>query len=131
TVETGLPLNIGVTGSGFGLATCPNAVAPIQATNEVGQWFSTLSFSKPAAGYFGSSARDSVTDPGMTVFNWSLYKHFYIHERFDTELRFEFYNVFNQVNFNAVSGNLGAGNFGEVTSAHDPRILQLGLMLHF
>jgi hypothetical protein len=37
-----------------------------------------------------------VTNPGLKAFNWSLYKHFYIHERFDTELRFEFYNVFNQ-----------------------------------
>ncbi|HTV57118.1 MAG TPA: carboxypeptidase-like regulatory domain-containing protein [Terriglobia bacterium] len=84
-----------------------------------------------AAGFFGNSARDTVTGPGRNYFNWSLYKHFYIHERFDTELRLEFYNVFNQVNFMTVSDDFGAGNFGEVTAAHDPRILQLGLMLHF
>ncbi|MGH9404990.1 MAG: carboxypeptidase regulatory-like domain-containing protein [Terriglobia bacterium] len=131
TVETGLPLNIGLTGAGHGLATRPDAIAAINPIHEVDEWFSTSSFAAAPPGFFGNSARDSVTGPAMTVFNWSLYKHFYIHERFDSELRFEAYNVFNQVNFNGVSTSLGAGNFGVVTSAHDPRIIQLGLMLHF
>lgn len=131
TVETGLPLNIGLTGAGHGLATRPDVTGAVSAPHQVDQWFTTASFSDPGAGFLGSSARNTVAGPPMTVFNWSLYKHFRISERIDTELRFEFYNIFNQVNFMNVSTNLGAGNFGEVTSAHDPRIIQLGLMLHF
>lgn len=95
------------------------------------QWFTTSSFADPVAGFFGNFTRNTVTGPPMTVFNWSLYKHFRISERIDTELRFEFYNFFNQVSFRNVSTNLGAGNFGEVTSAHDPRIIQFRLMVHF
>ncbi|MGH9652041.1 MAG: carboxypeptidase regulatory-like domain-containing protein [Bryobacteraceae bacterium] len=131
TIETGLPLNIGLTGAGNGLATRPDLVGPVSAPHQVDQWFSTSSFADPAAGYFGSLGRNTITGPGQVVFNWSLYKHFRFGERVDTELRFEFYNVFNHTNFNGVSTSLGSGNFGEVTSAHDPRILQLGLMIHF
>lgn len=131
TVDSGLPENIGLTGSGHGLAIRPNVLSPVTVPGSVSEWFSTSSFAAASPGFFGNGSRDSVPGPGMTVFNWSLYKHFYIHERFDTEVRFEAYNVFNQVNFNAVSTSLGAGNFGDVTSAHDARVIQLGVMLHF
>lgn len=131
TVHSGLPENIGLTGSGHGLATRPNVLSPVTVPGSISQWFSTSSFAAASPGFFGNASRDSVPGPGMTVFNWSLYKHFYIQERFDTEVRFEAYNVFNQVNFNAVSTSLGSGNFGDVTSAHDARVIQLGVMLHF
>lgn len=131
TVQTGLPLNIGITGAGHGLATHPDLVGPVGTPHQVNQWFTTSGFAVPPAGFFGNVGRNTITGPAQTVFNWSLYKHFHFGERVDTELRFEFYNVFNHTSFSGVSTSFGAGNFGEVTSAHDPRILQIGLMLHF
>jgi hypothetical protein len=131
TVESGLPFSIGLTGAGHGLAGRPDLVSPVTTPHQVGEWFSTSSFTDPPAGFFGNLGRNTLTGPGQVVFNWSLYKHFQISERVRSELRFEFYNVFNHTNFSGVSAALGSGSFGEVTSAHDPRIIQLGLMLHF
>lgn len=131
SAESGLPLNIGLTGAGVGLATRPDLLGTVGTPHQAEQWFTTTSFADPVAGFYGNLARNSLVGPGFFVFNWSLYKHFRIGERVDTELRFEFYNIFNQVSFAGVSTSLGSGSFGEVASAHDPRIIQLGVMLHF
>ena len=47
------------------------------------------------------------------------------------ELRFEYFNVFNHTQFNNIDQNSGDGNFGQVTTAYDPRTLQLGGKFHF
>jgi hypothetical protein len=56
--------------------------------------------------------------------NASLYKTFPIHERYNFQLRAEAFNIANHPNFDAVSTGLGSGNFGAVTGARDPRILE-------
>lgn len=55
------------------------------------------------------------------------------------ELRLEIFNTWNHTQFNGVStsvsytaaGVMKPGNFGQVTSAFDPRILQLGGKIYF
>ena len=42
------------------------------------------------------------------------------------QLHFEFFNALNHPNWNQPGRTLGASGFGEVTSARDPRIVQLG-----
>jgi phosphoglycerate dehydrogenase-like enzyme len=42
------------------------------------------------------------------------------------QFRGEFFNVLNKTNWNAPGRTVGASGFGEVTSAADPRIIQLG-----
>jgi hypothetical protein len=46
-------------------------------------------------------------------------------------LRFESYNVFNQVNLREVNSNLASSNFGRSTSQFNPRNLQVGAKLTF
>ena len=55
-----------------------------------------------------------------------LYKSFAVSERANFELRFESFNTFNHTEYNAISTRLGSGNFGQVDSAWDPRVLELG-----
>ena len=43
------------------------------------------------------------------------------------QFRSEFFNIFNHTNFSGVSKSVGAGNYGQVTSALDPRIIELAL----
>ena len=43
------------------------------------------------------------------------------------QFRAEFFNILNKTNWNAPGRTLGASGFGEVTSAADPRIIQLGV----
>ncbi|PYU97457.1 MAG: hypothetical protein DMG26_21335, partial [Acidobacteria bacterium] len=56
------------------------------------------------------------------------------------QLRFEFYNIWNHTQFNSVSivdagnnvnGNAFSRNFGRITSAFDPRLIQLGAKFYF
>ena len=41
------------------------------------------------------------------------------------------FNISNHTRFNQASNNFGSNNFGQFTSAFDPRILQLGVKLYF
>jgi hypothetical protein len=47
------------------------------------------------------------------------------------QFRAEAFNIFNHTNLHGVSTAFGAPNFGQVTSALDPRILEFALRLHF
>jgi hypothetical protein len=51
------------------------------------------------------------------------------HLRF--QLRGEYFNAFNHTNFNSVDSSLEDGNFGRVTTAHEPRIIQIGAKLYY
>jgi hypothetical protein len=52
-------------------------------------------------------------------------------ERLNVQFRSEFFNVFNNVRLNNPNTNRSAGQFGRITSARDPRILQFALKLLF
>jgi hypothetical protein len=58
-------------------------------------------------------------------------KEFPLTERFQLNLRGEFYNLLNHANFELPGHILGSSNFGSVLSANDPRAVQLGLRLSF
>ena len=59
-------------------------------------------------------------------FTTSLYKSFAMTERAHVELRFESFNTFNHFQPNGVNTSYGASQFGQITSAWDPRTLELG-----
>ena len=65
------------------------------------------------------------------VFNMAAYKDFRIRKRLTLQFRREFFNVFNHTNFNGPSTNPGAGTFGQITGAKDPRTGELALKLRF
>jgi hypothetical protein len=108
-------------------------------------WFNTSQFSNvtpqwlggPNLG-FGNAGKDAVVGPGRVNFTTSLYKSFAVTERAHFELRFESFNTFNHSEFNnintgynpqsaAFSTVFNSGNtFGQVTSAWDSRVLELG-----
>jgi hypothetical protein len=54
-----------------------------------------------------------------------------ISDRWDTEFRTEFYNLWNHTQFNNPDGNFSDVTFGEITKAKDPRVLQFGLKILF
>jgi hypothetical protein len=47
------------------------------------------------------------------------------------QFRAEFFNLFNRVNFNQPNTNFLSGEFGQVTSAGEPRRVQFGVKLYF
>ena len=63
----------------------------------------------------------------------SLFKVFTIHERTSFEIRGEFFNILNTVNFGGPGTGIGSSTFGTVTltQANDPRIGQLTARVNF
>jgi hypothetical protein len=61
----------------------------------------------------------------------ALLKNGKIGDRANYEFRAEFYNAFNNVNFGAPDAGLQDSNFGQISSANDPRILQMALKVEF
>jgi hypothetical protein len=133
TIQGGFPLDPKLATAKPGLATRPDGVAgeSISGPKTVKEWFNTSAFAAPPPGFFGNSRNGSITGPGTVAFDMALYKDFNIGERAKFQFRSEFFNIFNHTNFANVSTALGSGNFGEVTSARDPRILELALRFQF
>ena len=52
-------------------------------------------------------------------------------ENHTLELRGEFFNIFNRVNLNGPTLNRSSSLFGRITTAADPRILQIALRYAF
>ena len=144
TMESGIPINIGISGGqgGNGLPNAtnrPNLVGKIsypgtvEPGNQVIQYLDPTAFALPTVGAFGNLGHNAVRGPGRDNWNLSLFKSFVFSEargsRF--EFRVETFNIWNHTQFNGVSNNLGSSNFGQFTSAFDPRILQLGGKLYF
>ncbi len=110
----------------------PNAVGSPQLSNpSTAQWFNTAAFSRQATGTFGNAGRSVVNGP----FNWNLdsglWRSFAVSERLKLTTRFEAFNCLNHARFNAPVVSLSSGTFGQVTSAQDPRILQVAMKLVF
>ncbi|HEY3243844.1 MAG TPA: hypothetical protein VGM03_10885, partial [Phycisphaerae bacterium] len=116
------------------------------------RWFDTSVFAPPAlaqqvtdmAGVQavlarGNAGRRIARGPGINNTDLALFKNFKVAGAVKAQLRIEAYNLFNHTQFNEVNTNpqwdqSGAQlnpAFGRVTSARDPRIMQLALQLRF
>lgn len=131
TIQSGASLTMGMSLANTGLAIRPNMIAPVTYPKTIQQWFSTASFAKPPNGFFGNTGNGTIKGPGLIVFNMAAYKDFRIREGVTLQFRSEFFNVFNHTNFNSPNTSLGAGTFGQITSAKDPRTGELALKLRF
>jgi hypothetical protein len=86
----------------------------------------------PSLATYGTLARNFLRGPGYINFDLALSKTTaLIGERTKLEFRAEFFNIFNHANFLNPVTNINSGQFGQVTSTHDPRIIQLALRLSF
>ncbi len=130
-LQSGFALSPGMATSTAGLAIRPNQVAPIRRVGKVKQWFSTGSFAAPAYGFFGDAANGTIRGPSLISFNVGLYKTFLEASRMNLQFRAEAFNIANHPNLTALSTSLGAGNYGQITGALDPRILEFALKLTF
>jgi hypothetical protein len=138
TITSGLPINPQLTGGQSGNAlpnanNRPDLVGPVSYPHTVGEWFSTSSFALPAVGAFGDAGHNSLRGPGRDNWNISLFKSFVLSETRGSrlEIRVESFNTWNHTEFDQVSNGLGSSNFGQVTSAFDPRVFQLGGKIYF
>ncbi len=104
---------------------------PNGGSQTLGEWFNTAAFTQPAQGTLGNSPRANIRLPGLSNFDLTLAKNVQFTESIGLQVRGEFFNAFNHPQWNGVALGFNNAAFGRVTSAHDPRIMQIGLKLVF
>ncbi len=95
------------------------------------RWFDTAAFSLPAAFTFGNNPRNSVVGPRFVNLDTSLQKDWALRESINLQFRVDAYDTLNHPNFTLPGRIFGASNFAVITSALDPREMQLALKLIF
>lgn len=103
--------------------------------------FATTSATAPTcvnAAPYGTSKRNSLRGPNQKNVDFSLVKFIPINDRFKTEFRTEFFNVFNTVNFANPISTFTSGSaasfatLGRITATSTgPRVIQFGLKVSF
>ena len=99
---------------------------------QIAQFFNTAAFVKPPAGVpYGNAGRNVLLGPHAVTWNVAAMKDFRLRENTSLQFRTDFFNVLNEVNLGNPNTTLSNGNFGKITSAAAPRMLQFGLKLRF
>ena len=159
TVTGSVPGLSGIAGIG-GANQRPDRVEGVScfadSTNQT-QWLNPAAFTLNGhvIGANGTAGRNICNGPGIFTADASLYKNIKLGKGLKLQLRVEAFNVFNNVNFRGDQINLAynaenvvfdtgnaatatrivsataPGNFGQLTSARDPRLVQLGIKLSF
>ena len=129
----GVSINYDPIGLGGGYTNRPNQIAKTRYLKQRDQWFDKSAFSAPVPAWlggsnlgFGNARKDTIVGPGRLNFTTSLYKSFEMTERAHIELRFESFNTFNHFEPNGLNTTFGNSQFAKITSAWDPRTLELG-----
>ncbi len=157
TARSGQPLNV-TSGKDNSLTALgndrPNQVlSNTAATNPICtssvicvQYLNPLAFAQNPTGTYGDLGRNALRGPGYFGFDASLSRTFRVTERISLQARAEAFNVLNHTNFvggfapsgqaagvsyGTASVNLSSSNFGQITGAYDPRIMQFAMKLFF
>jgi hypothetical protein len=96
------------------------------------EYFNTSAFAENPLGTFGNSSRNLIRNPNYFNLDASLQRNIPIRDKVHLNFRVEGFNATNHVHFNQPGNNLNAtSSFGKITTAGDPRILQLVGRLEF
>jgi hypothetical protein len=116
---------------GLGLgATRPDQISKVHMLKKRTEWFSTDSFAK-AVGHFGNESSNSLLGPGLQNWDLATIKNLKFADRYTFQLRGEYFNAFNHTNFSDIDTSMGDSTFGQATSTHKPRRIQIGAKLNF
>jgi hypothetical protein len=108
---------------------------PNDGPKTTAQWFNTSCFTTLSLAQTGerpgNAGRNTVRGPGFQRTDLSVFKNFTFATRHRIQLRIEAFNLLNQARFGQPNGTIGTAPFGQITSAEDGRIVQLGLKYTF
>ena len=79
----------------------------------------------------GTLSRRALYGPGLKNIDLVLQKNIYMNEVQRLQLRIDFYNMFNVVNWNNVNQNARSGTFGLLNRVAPPRRVQLMVRYSF
>jgi hypothetical protein len=97
----------------------------------VDRWFDTSAFVMPEFFRFGNSGAFVIDDDGRRIWDLSIAKRFKVIENHALELRGEFFNLPNVVNFNSPGATLGTASYGVISGTTPARQIQFALRYMF
>jgi hypothetical protein len=98
--------------------------------SRVQEWFNRAAFSVNAVGTIGTGRRNQLRSPGAWNADYSLFKAFSFKERTGSSFG-PSSSICSITRGQALTLAVTSSTFGRITSAYDPRIVQLGLKLIF
>ena len=119
--------------AGFGIQR-PNLVGdPTLTASErsTSRWFDTSAFAAAPQFTLGSSSRNPVRGPGYRNLDLALTRRLAFRRNAVLELRADVFNVANTPALGAPNGVFGSAAFGSITSAGDPRVVQIAAKILF
>jgi hypothetical protein len=138
TLQSGVPVAVTQATNfnafaGFGVQR-PNLVADPTLPADLrtpSQWFNTAAFAVAPQFTIGTASRNPVRGPSYRDVDLALMRRVHVGSRQAIELRVEVFNLLNTPNLGAPNAVLGAANFGTITTAFDPRVVQVALKFSF
>ncbi len=99
-------------------------------------WFNTAAFSAPPTDTKGNAKPGIIRGPGTNNWDISMTKDFRPFEKLSVKFRAELFNAFNHtqwsgVNTTYVDPSRSDNQFGWITGAREPRVVQLNLKISF
>jgi hypothetical protein len=95
------------------------------------RWFNTAAFAAANQFTIGSASRNPVRGPSYHDVDLAVMRRVGFGGERAIELRFEVFNLLNATNFGAPAAQFGPASFGTITSALDPRVVQLAAKFWF
>jgi len=143
TFQTGFPIRITTLDDqelmysfDFELPGEPDLVAPfhtLKPQSHGNYFFDSSSFSEDNTfGRIGNSPRTICCGPHISNTDFAVLKTIGLSETRRIDFRAEFFNIFNHTQFFNPDGNFSDGSqFGQITQARDPRLMQFALKFFF
>ena len=138
TLQSGMPVAVTQMTNfnafaGFGVQR-PNLVGdPTLPADQrtANHWFNTAAFAVAPQFTIGSASRNPVRGPSYRDVDLALIRRLPAGSSHALEVRAEVFNLLNTPPFGQPAAVLGAGNFGTITTAADPRVIQLAIKYLF
>jgi hypothetical protein len=138
SLESGLPLAVTQTtsfNSFAGFATqrpnCTGDTSLASSQRSVAKFFNTSAIQPATVFHLGTCSRNPVRAPAYRDADLAFIKRTDISERLSVDFRAEIFNLTNTPPLSAPNVSAGSAAFGTITSAGDPRVVQLGLKFNF
>ena len=124
TLYSGMPFDVTVGGTVFANQGLPPTFRPDRVgtpgTNpgHLSGYIDDTAFAQPAATYYadtkqtvpdapGTAGRNLMLGPGLSNFDFALFKNFHVTERVNVSFRVQYYNITNTPHFGQPNGNFG------------------------
>jgi hypothetical protein len=95
------------------------------------RWFNTAAFSPAPQFAIGSSTRNPIRGPGHRTVDIGVIRRLRLNTGTTLEFRGEIFNAMNTPALGAPNTIVGSAGFGTITSAGDPRVVQLAVKMTF